>query len=112
MADGRKRLGGWKYKKKSEEKQRKQKEILERTKKIDSFFTNSVPQPPIEEFEDNVPSTSKETSVLLALCEDEDATENHENKRRRRINQYYHYYHLNLLNLTKTLQSGLLMMNS
>lgn len=66
--------------KKSEEKQRKQKEILERTTKIDSFFTKSVPQPPIEEFEDNVPSTSKESSVLSALCEDEDATENHDER--------------------------------
>lgn len=38
MADGRKRLGGWEYRRRAEEKLRKERQMLERTKKIQNFF--------------------------------------------------------------------------
>lgn len=55
MAVGKKRLGGWEYTK-----------ILDRIKKIDSFFTKSVQQPSIGECEDDIPNTPKQSSVERA----------------------------------------------
>ena len=41
MADQRLRLGGWKYKKRAEEKLEREKDLLAKTKRIDQFFSKS-----------------------------------------------------------------------
>lgn len=41
MADGRKRLGGWEYRKLREQKELKETEVLEKTKKISDYFVLS-----------------------------------------------------------------------
>ncbi|XP_050516590.1 uncharacterized protein LOC126891454 [Diabrotica virgifera virgifera] len=45
--DGRKRLSGWQYKKVAEEKKKKLTEVVNKTAKLDTFFTRSnLPVPP------------------------------------------------------------------
>lgn len=81
--------------KKLREETKNTKENLRKNLKRDFFFAKSISQPPIEEFEDNIPSTSKKMYVLLPCMKILHKTMMDV---RRKVNKYYC---LNLLNLIK-----------
>ena len=72
MADGRMRLSGSEYRKRQEEKHRKEQEVLENTKRIDSFFSKCNSQPPTDIDDASEPPQSTLTESLTPPVEAQD----------------------------------------